>query len=67
MANSTKQSEEAKRDRHIDRDRRQQMLEEAAFWLDAQQSVPRNSIAGCLANQARLNAQLKDWQNHASK
>jgi hypothetical protein len=51
-------SETAKRDRRLDPHKRQRMLQQAAAFLDSQQPVPRNSKAGCLANQARLLASL---------
>jgi hypothetical protein len=30
-------------------------------WLDSKRAVPRNSKAGCLANQARLLASMERW------
>jgi hypothetical protein len=67
MNDDLKQREEAKRNRRLSEQQRWRMIEETIDWVDSQQPVPRNSKAGCLANQARLNARLEAWQNRAAK
>jgi hypothetical protein len=67
MDDDLKQREEAKRNRRLSEQQRWRMIEETIEWVDAQQPVPRNSIAGCLANQARLNGQWEQWQDRAVK
>lgn len=51
-------SEAAKRNRHWDAHQRWKVLQETIDWVDSQAVVPRNSKAGCLANQARLLAAI---------
>jgi hypothetical protein len=60
-------SEAAKRDRRLDPLQHWQMLQQAAAFFDSQQPVPRNSRAGCLANQARLLANLRRSTSLPSK
>ena len=50
------QQEEAKRDRCVDPREQWKVLQATIAWVDSQQEVPRNSMAGCLAAQR---AQLK--------
>jgi len=51
--NLLKQNEERKRERCWDPQHRWQVLQETIAWVDSQQAVPRNSPAGCLAEQRR--------------
>jgi hypothetical protein len=49
-------SEEEKRRRHVDPVQEWRAFQDLCKWLDSQQPVPRNSKAGCLAAQAKRNA-----------
>jgi hypothetical protein len=51
-------AEEAKRNANWDAVRRAKVIEETIRWADSQRAIPRNSKAGCLAEQARKLAQL---------
>ena len=46
-------AEEEKRRRCVDPVQQCMAFQATCAWLDAQQSVPRNSKAGCLAQEAR--------------
>ncbi len=48
-----KQSEELKREKCWDPQQQWQVLQETIAWVDSQQAVPRNSPAGCLAEERR--------------
>jgi hypothetical protein len=61
------ESEQAKRDRCWDSAERWRVLQETITWVDSQQSVPRNSRAGCLAAQARLLARLIQLPTSAAR
>ena len=59
MVDDVKQREEQKRERCWDPLQRWQVLQQTITWVDSQQVVPRNSRKACLAEQARLLAQLQ--------
>jgi hypothetical protein len=47
------QSEEEKRRRNVDPVTRWRQFQALCGWLDSQQPIPRNSKAGCLAQQEK--------------
>jgi hypothetical protein len=56
-------AEAAKRDANWDPARRAKVIEQTIRWADSQRAIPRNSKAGCLAEQARKHAQLAPPQS----
>jgi len=57
MNDDLKHREESKRDRCWDPAERWKVLQATIAWIDAQQTIPRNSPAGCLAAQ-------RSWQKN---
>lgn len=51
-------AEATKRDANWDPAHRAKVVEQTIRWADSQQAIPRNSKAGCLAEQERKNVQL---------
>ncbi len=52
-----KQNEELKREKCWNAKQRWQVLQKTIAWVDSQQAVPRNSPAGCLAEERRATTQ----------